>query len=461
MRTIPPLHASHWLACLLMAVIGALPLWPLGGRLSPHDLYRAVECGILLVAALSLASRPGPMPTGNARVAVWLMAALLVLASCWHSRHPLAALQESALWLGLLGWGLLCRRCVAEGGMRPLLRAMVLVMAAYAALVLLVYGLSLASRQALDSRAFILGFDNPRFLNHVQAVAVPLLWAAARSDEDRRWRWTATAASVMHVALAAMTLARATLLAWAVALLVLMVWREWRVIRFGWACLVSGLLLSALTFLALPMALGLSWTPSFASPAELGSAHSRDLLWVVALQQFLDSPWLGQGPMHFAATVNPKGAHPHNVYLQLAAEIGLPGTLLLLGLLAVPVVRGLRRLRQVKVATTPLACLLAAALAALVDAALSGNFVMPLSQLWIVAAWGMLAGLLANSAPAPAPTRERGSALLAGMLIATQLGLCVLISTQLQREPPRVRVDGPVPVPGETYRPRFWLNGWI
>lgn len=465
-----PIQGDASRACILLGVIGTLPLWPRYGNLSAHDLQRAVECAVLLVAALSLwpsakrgvnsgvgASFPSPV--------LIVPSVILVVVSCCHARYTSAALQESALWVGLLAWGALFHRCVVRGQEACLLRTMVAVVALYTSLVFTLYMLSLASRELLDARALIFGFDNPRFLNHVQTVAIPLLWVTATSDRQRYWRRIAIAAAVLQVALAALMLARATFLAWVVALAAMNIVRERRVSRMGWLCLVAGLLCAVLAFIGLPAALELAWNPSFASSKELGAAHSRDRLWTIAIDQLLQSPWLGQGPMHFAAEPNPKAAHPHSLYLQLAAEVGLPAAALLICLLFAPLLQGLRRLRFADTCSPLLAGALAAALAATIDAGFSGNFVMPLSQLWIAAAWGMLTGSLATRAKTQYETTEPGRSIssrtVVALLLVTQLGLCTAVSIQALREPPRMRTESPTPTPGETYRPRFWLNGWI
>ena len=43
----------------------------------------------------------------------------------------------------------------------------------------------------------------------------------------------------------------------------------------------------------------------------------------VERQELRSSPWLGIGPMQFAALASVVGAHPHNWPLQVAAEWGL------------------------------------------------------------------------------------------------------------------------------------------
>lgn len=454
--TRPPPFA--WAA---MAVVGAVPLWPAPG-LSHHDLQRTLECLVLLGASATLCWQAHGVPRAAARQGLLFGGLLvLVLISCWSSEHPAAALQESSLWLGLLGWGFVCRGQALAGAERPLLRAMAGGMTAYTAVVMALYVLALTFNAPLDARSFIIGFDNPRFLNHVQTVAIPLLWVVAASDSNRRWQAAALFAAVGQIALTALTLARATFLAWLVVLVVLTVLRARRISRFGWGCLAAGLCCAAVLFVAVPEVMNRAWRPSFARPSELNAAHSRDLLWEAALTQSLASPWLGQGPMHFAAKVNPTAAHPHNVYLQLASEIGLPAALLLLGLLLRPLKQGLQRLRSVGDSQPLLAGAAAAVLAALVDGAFSGNFVMPLSQLWIAAAWGLLAGAAARREPGFVEVRPGDTRRLAVLLMLTQLALCAAVAIQVPRDPPRIRIDSPIPAPGETFRPRFWLDGWL
>ena len=52
-------------------------------------------------------------------------------------------------------------------------------------------------------------------------------------------------------------------------------------------------------------------------------------LWRISVESALAHPLLGVGPMHFAYVDNGDGAHPHNFWLQLAAESGVPAALLI------------------------------------------------------------------------------------------------------------------------------------
>jgi O-antigen ligase len=285
-----------------------------------------VQCGALLMSSvLLLALRPAALSSAGVAVV-----GLLALASALQARDTGAALQELAQWMGLLGLALLVREAVRRGAWRDMSRALALGAAAYGAVVLTLYLLALAAHEPLAARGLFIGFDNPRFLNHVQAVSVPLLLAGAVTDTDRRWRWLAVSAAVLHVALATLALARSTGVAWLIAgALFLMLGRRRLALKFALLGL-GGVGLAGLLFWLLPWWGGQAWVQAFASSSELGSAHSRDYLWLIAWKAFVGAPWLGQGPMHFAAEVNAKGAHPHNVYLQLLAEVGGPAVLLLL-----------------------------------------------------------------------------------------------------------------------------------
>jgi hypothetical protein len=61
-----------------------------------------------------------------------------------------------------------------------------------------------------------------------------------------------------------------------------------------------------------------------------------------------------------------------------------------------------------------------ACVAALIDATFSGNFVMPVSQLWLALGFGLLLGHLPAST---VPSHSRAWALVAWLLLVVQVGL--------------------------------------
>jgi O-antigen ligase len=226
-------------------------------------------------------------------------------------------------------------------------------------------------------------------------------------------------------------------------------------------CAAAGLAINIGCFVALPSALDRTWVTHFASAQELTSGHSRNLLLSAAWELVRMYPWLGAGPMQFAALMHPKGAHPHNLYLQWAAEFGLPSLLLVLFLLLAPLRRATWLLRRSPSGLPPMTgALTAAMLAAMVDACFSGNFVMPLSQVWIAIVYGLLLASLPATTwqPRTAPRLRRVGL---SLLLASQAWLCAVAWSQRHYDPPRISSSSPVATPDQKPRPRFWQQGWI
>jgi len=449
-------------AALLVAV-AYLCLAPLALPTSlAHDQGRLLQVGLLAgVALLTLLDRA----SGTALPA-WLTRgglAILALAglSTLRAARPSAAAQEVALMLGLAGLIVQAYRSARTGPVAWAYGGLLAGSCAYFALTTGIYAALLVDGGPLNARLLHLGFDNPRFFNHCQTLAIPILAGWSLTAQSRLHRTLAAGIISMHFAWLFMDLARASLLALTVATL----WCAWVGARPLWrrllVCMFAGVVLNIVVFILLPALLERSWTTHFASPQELTSSHSRDLLLSAALDLARSHPWLGAGPMHFATLVHPKGAHPHNLYLQWAAEYGLPSLLLLLLLLAKPLWRATALLRRQSSSLPPMAAPLGAALlAALIDAGFSGNFVMPLSQIWIALTYGLLLAAL------PIDARQGGARpalrwLLPGLLLVSQAWLFVQAWQQWRHIPPRISSSSPVATADERPRPRFWQQGWL
>ncbi|XTZ11135.1 MAG: O-antigen ligase family protein, partial [cyanobacterium endosymbiont of Rhopalodia yunnanensis] len=76
----------------------------------------------------------------------------------------------------------------------------------------------------------------------------------------------------------------------------------------------------------------------------------RTTQWKVAKEMILQQPWLGWGLRNFTPVyqteMNVWMGHPHNLFLMLFAEIGIPGTLLFCGIVGNVIFRGVRNLVQ-------------------------------------------------------------------------------------------------------------------
>lgn len=460
-------------AAFQAALVAALLLTP--WRLTPlssHDEARLVQVLLATLAGVVLLLAAGRAHAGDpawrqrplARFA-GVAGLVFALASCLQAPDVAAALQDATLFLGLAATALAVRVTDALPSRVKFERMLVLAPFLLGAVIFAIYLVTLIGSLPLDARSLYIGFDNPRFLNHAQSVFVPWLVVAFwPSEKQPLWRWLATSAAVMHVALAYLGVARGTTVAWlAAGLLLALAGHGAQARRFAMVVFL-GLVVGWLAFDALPYALGQTWQPAFATPAEITRAHSRDELWAAALAMSTSSPWLGAGPMQFAALEGAKATHPHNIYLQWAAEYGWPVCILASTLLVGALGRGLWLSRRSAANDNGrLAGLAAACTAALIDGFVSGNFVMPISQIWIALAFGQLlaASRVAGVPPWVTPRPSVVRIAVAAILLASQLGLLAEAARQGLDRDPRLHGETPIPGPHEKPRPRFWLNGQL
>jgi hypothetical protein len=104
--------------------------------------------------------------------------------------------------------------------------------------------------------------------------------------------------------------------------------------------------------------------------------------------------------------------------------------------------------------------LLATGVAVLVDSLFSGNFVMPMSQLWIALLGGwMLAWWrhLPGRASVPAPWLGRPAVVI---LVTVQIWLAFSIAPEVRRWPQPLD-EAIERYPNELLNPRFWTHGWF
>jgi hypothetical protein len=328
---------------------------------------------------------------------------------------------------------------------------------------------------------FVRHYANYRHLNHVQTIALPLLAMIAATTPERRLR------AIAHIGLGAQTAlllflaGRGTLLAICVStvLVVLLFGRAsrgyLRQIAFG---AVAGACLWLLVFRAMPWALGLP-SESGLRITDSGSDSARWTLWSIAYQDIQRFPWLGSGPMHFAHTVSHSNrgdaANPHNIYVQIASEWGLPFLLVVLVIAAMVLGRLVSAVRACAHRDTASGRaddalmgtgLVAAVIAIAVDGLVSGNFVPPVPQVWIAVTFGWAAAWLYGceqrrpDSSAPQHVLPWGWRSIAGLLLLAQLWLAWSAHAEaldLETYLKSVRQL----VPADLTNPRFWSHGWF
>lgn len=459
-----------------LAIAGYLVLVPLSfvwvSRLGGHDAARLLQVGLMaLCAVAALGGSPRHALGPGGRLAGGWTASMLVLAlgSVALAPAPAWAWRELGLWVGMLA----VVQVMAQdtGSKQWVAWAVVVGTLLYSVTVL---GMSIVGlAQGLPPRAGILtlGYDNYRFLNHVQSVAFPLVLLSTQALRGSvLGRRCAASALALGIALLLATGGRATALAVVVgAASSLLVDRRaaWPLVRRLIVAVAAGSTLYALVFLALARAMSLAGTSLAGQVGNADSVHARLYLWRLAIEQAWASPWWGGGPMHFAHWPNGEAAHPHNVYLQIAAEWGLPMLLLILAGLGVGLLRWARMIRAA--GATPRgqegAALWMCAVAALVDGFASGNFVMPVSQVWIAVAGGCALRWIRDGEQVVPATASRS---VVGMHVATHLAAVMLCSwllavtvRDLGRLDDQINTSKTLSLGSERYNPRFWSAGWF
>lgn len=459
-------RTSFLATSLCIAILGLLPITPLSIVGSWHDGGRMLQVFIFMTAAPLAANLLTGPASGRLRWAVVGLASLLLVCSCLHSATPSMAVRE-VLTLG--GFGLLATATAHafrnDNFARFIEKGVVVGAGLHAGLTIALGIAALLSHIPLDDRHLIIGFDNPRFLNHAQTVMLPLLAGVSASTSiGRPWRAAATLALAGQSSLLLLTLGRATSLSLVIALgaACLLFGRHGR----RWAThLLAGIALGGVVYMSLfqfgATLAGDRVQDTLNAESSLDSDHSRLYLWRIALDDIRESPLWGIGPMHFAHHPNHGGAHPHNFYLQLAAEFGLPLALLAIGVMAAAMLRRMRDLRaNPDIEPMTLAAFLAC-FAASVDACFSGNMVMPISQLWIALAVGM-----AFASPSIGHDSELAAVWSPWRIVASTLIALLYagfaVNTAMGWYGRHVESATPSPsISSEPLRPRFWLDGWF
>ncbi|SFH68035.1 O-antigen ligase like membrane protein [Modicisalibacter xianhensis] len=172
----------------------------------------------------------------------------------------------------------------------------------------------------------------------------------------------------------------------------------------------QALLPVTLTGLAvLPALAGWWWLNPFREP-ESGEVFTRDItkvndrlvLWSDALRYSIENFPFGIGPMQFAGDGHIRNASAHNIFLNTAAEWGLPLALALLGLVLYGCWVIVKRSRTMPDQDKPIyACLVMAFVGVMVNAQFSGSHIAPLSSLVMVLAIGAVFGYRDSSQPVP------------------------------------------------------------
>ena len=315
----------------------------------------------------------------------------------------------------------------------------------------------------------LFGFNNPRvFSDYQTALACLLPWALRHVSTSRPVRVFAWVLAGCYVALGFVTGSRSLFLGQvaAAAFVCLLLGRggarTYLVGQFRLWMVAIGVY--ALLFVIIPTlaAGGVLQMPEYR--LRYGGS-GRIELWLMALQLTLANPWLGIGPMHFAANLNTIAASPHNQVLQVFAEFGCVAGVLfvaLVGAWLTAVCRGIRGGLPGMIDDEGLyaVSLLAVLIALLAQSFVSPVFNNPHSQALLV----LVGGVLGCYARWPA-SNQRISVPRVAALLASMVALLVFWATcipwALQIEQRNACYVESTQKPTPFFAPRFWQQGWL
>jgi len=470
---------SRWAVLIYLATMPWASVFV--STLSGHDFSRIFEVIVCTICGLCLAFHLWRFGTawscnGEFLLHRWslalLSAGILAIASTAVAPVITRATQELSLILGLVAASFVFATTHSDADIRLVSRAIVTGVLGYNLLTIVILGAALLHGYGINVENLPLGYANRRFFNHVQTVSLPLLATTLhRRTLPPREAGAAWAALVFGFSLLLLTGGRGTLLALVSSAFLSALWLNrlgwWLTIRPLAIGLLVGAALSSAVFIFFSNRIGVDGFGTVDVVHRLqDSSPARQYLWSLAIHYIYESPWLGVGPMHFAYIPNMKAAHPHNVYLQIAAEWGMP---LLLLVLAGSLVSLQRLIRLLRCTTDPVdrrvgGSLILACVAVCVDGFVSGNFVMPVSQVWIAACFGMTAqwfrrtsGLLEYQ---PRFINWLQARLISAILILMMLVQGVLLIQDIGRLEVILKQSEAIAI-SERRCPRYWIDGWI
>ena len=246
-----------------------------------------------------------------------------------------------------------------------------------------------------------LDFANVRFFSQYQAYALLLVpLAAALPGISRTWRIAVYFIAANFWALQWMVGSRAVWVgALAGTIAVLGFARSGRIVWLTRHAMlvVSGALIYLLFSQLVALAPGATPVPGASAVIEFGSQSDTDRMAMasISLKMLADHPWLGVGPGQWGLNqAMVKNAHPHNSALQLLSEYGsLAGTAgVALGMLLLMFALRALRANTWRNPNPVTATLCAALVMGLADSLLSGNLIMPHSQILLCVIAGWLVG---------------------------------------------------------------------
>ena len=464
----PWIEASPFLVLIIAIAVSSTTGLGIGD--SWFDEQRIIGAAALVVAAF-LAAFPRARWPSHARVSILLLLVLTIgLLSSFHAQRP---------YLALLEWSVLALiASLVVGARTSKLRTISIIGASFGMIVATTYATGVIANYIsqwtfgfpIGSQTLLVGFSNPRFPAHLEALTIPFLFLAWRLAPGPFSRISTLCIAIVWWACLIGSGSRTAWVSLGLAF-GLIAWLErdkgFRLTRFHAICALLGGIVFATFFLLLPSLLDLPSAREADRLSDLASVGTRAILWRHGLDAAIANPFLGVGPMHYAYLYNGEGAHPHNFWLQLAAEWGLPAAVVAV----TAIILLWRRLTQLAASNRSTfeeretgLVLLAGLTTWIVGTQADGFMVVPTSQLASAVILPLCAAFATMADRHPVQVTEHASMVQkicwpAVMLVAS-LMLASLAFSSFGKSGERERRwrEGRENV---YFHPRFWQQGWI
>ena len=314
--------------------------------IDPHDCQRLIQLVLLSCVLLDvIVTWQSALPINKKLRLAFFILLGLAIASAWRAIEPRYAIIEMTVFAALCYLALMVGRLYVRDKeilVKRLTYALIIGVALNLFLFYVGYLSAMISGRGLTWPEPITGFSSIRVFCQYQllTLAIVCLPLLVFDLEEK-------ATLCLYVALTSWWIliyyaaSRGVILSWLVAMVATaIVYKKqaWPFLRMQLINAATGLGGYLVLFKAVP-----SWVASTAATAvSTGSAivtstvfrdtvSDRTDLWNAAFEMIKIHPVFGVGPMHFYF-YNPFGTHPHNSILQIAAEWGLPATLIILAI---------------------------------------------------------------------------------------------------------------------------------
>lgn len=421
-----------------------------------HDEQRIWQLMLLVVAIVLLVSKSC---TSLSNQDFFLVYAFFVLGvfSVLHAEWVAWAFKEWARFFGLVSLALLVSVLARRRWMFLIIIYSLSIVGVVHGARFVVYYVSacLSGIGAVDVGLMYNGFVNPRFFGQFQLLLMPVLAGVIASSSLKKViKGMLFAVLTIHWCLVFSLGGRGVLIGLLLPIfLAFLILRNARLIFFvqisgcvlGWGLFVF-------LFVLVPM-----WFDSSVQINEAfrGGLSGREELWLAALLMAENNPFMGVGPMHYAAEYNAvMAAHPHQVVLQILAEWGVPAACLMVYIGCKGLFFWVAKLRCISAGAIAVG-IWSSVVGAIFLAQVDGVLVMPYTETWLAILIGLAMAEWSSSQVACG--RQRVFWGVFGAVAAL-----VLIEV-LFAEVPTLTHDSDeyMAKHGIGWSPRFWLQGWI